>query len=136
MITAVDSSVLLDLLIPDPDFGPASRDAIVRCAGEGNLIACDVVWAETIAHFGDAAQGDRVLTELGLRFSAIDPTAASTAGTTWRAYRRSSGSRGRIVADFLIGAHAALQADRLLTRDRGFFRSHFAQLAIVDPTSA
>lgn len=136
MITAVDSSVLLDLLIPDPEFGPASRDAIVRCASEGDLIACDVVWAETIAHFADAVHGERVLADLGVRFSAIAATAASTAGTTWRARRRSGGSRGRIIADLLIGAHAALQADRLLTRDRGFYRSHFAQLAIVDPTTA
>lgn len=136
MITAVDSNVLLDLFIPDPVFGPASRDAIVRCVGEGDLIACDVVWAETIATFGDAAAGERALTELGVRFSAMAATAASTAGATWRAYRRGGGPRDRIVADFLIGAHAAAQADRLLTRDRGFYHRHYGQLAILDPTAA
>jgi len=41
-----------------------------------------------------------------------------------------------VVADFLIGAHALEQADRLLTRDRGFHRSAFAGLAIVDPFAA
>lgn len=134
MITAVDSSVLLDLFIPDPVFGPASRDAIIRCVREGDLIASEVAWAETIATFGEVAAGERALAELGVSFSATAAAAASTAGATWRAYRRGGGPRDRIVADFLIGAHAAAQADRLLTRDRGFYRSYFSRLTIVDPT--
>jgi len=38
-----------------------------------------------------------------------------------------------VIADFLIGTHAAAEADRLLTRDLGFYRSHFAGLTIVNP---
>ena len=40
----------------------------------------------------------------------------------------------RIVADFLIGAHAQFQADALLMRDRGFFGSRFKGLRLIDPT--
>jgi predicted nucleic acid-binding protein len=39
-----------------------------------------------------------------------------------------------VIADFLVGAHAVEQADRLLARDRGFHRLAFAGLAIVDPS--
>lgn len=39
-----------------------------------------------------------------------------------------------MIADFLIAAHARAHADQLLTRDRGFARSHFGDLRIVDPS--
>jgi predicted nucleic acid-binding protein len=39
-----------------------------------------------------------------------------------------------VIADCLIGAHAASQADRLLTRDRGFYKKAFKRLEVVDPT--
>jgi predicted nucleic acid-binding protein len=60
---------------------------------------------------------------------------AEAASVAWRSYRQREGPRGRIVADFLIGAHSLAHADRLLTRDRGFYRRYFAQLAVVEPTA-
>lgn len=134
MITAVDSSVLLDVLTAAPEFGPASLDALQRCAAEGSIVACDVVWAETSAAFATEQDAERELAALGVRFSGVDAHTAAAAGSAFRSYRKRGGPRDRVVADFLVGAHGQAQADRLLTRDRGFYRSYFSRLTIVDPT--
>jgi predicted nucleic acid-binding protein len=133
VITAVDSSVLLDVFGADPKFGPSSAAALRNCLSEGRVIACEVVWAETGASFPAASEADAALRSLRIDFSALDAPAALAASTSWRAYRKAGGSRERVIADFLIGAHALCDADRLLTRDRGFYRRYFKKLSIVDP---
>jgi predicted nucleic acid-binding protein len=134
LITAVDANVLIDVLGANAMFGPASGRAIRRCLGEGALVACGVVWAETSAHFADGRAAQTALERLRLEFSALGPDSAAAAGGSWRAYRRAGGSRERVIPDFLIGAHALHQADRLLTRDRGFYRRYFSELEILDPS--
>lgn len=136
MITAVDTSVLLDIFFDDPTFRPASLAALRACLAAGPLVACDVVWAEVRAVFGEDEAAERALAGFPVTYSAIDARAASRAGAAWGAYRRGGGPRDRVVADLLIGAHALEQADQLLTRDRGFHRQAFAALSIVDPSAA
>lgn len=135
MITAVDTNILLDVFGGKVDFGPASRVALLRCLSEGAVVLCDVVLAETAAWFTSSAAVDEALDGLGVRFDALTRGTASVAGVAWRLYRAEGGPRSRILADFLVGAHAQVQADRLLTRDRGFFRSYFQGLAVIDPTA-
>lgn len=134
MITAVDSTILIDVFEPDPSFGPRSKEALREAIADGGVVACEMVWAEVAATFPSAAQAEQAMRRLGLDFSPINVAAAMAAGAAWRSYRRSGGPRTRLVADFLVGAHARLQADRLLTRDRGFYRTYFKELRILDPS--
>jgi predicted nucleic acid-binding protein len=134
VITAVDTNVLLDVFGADESYGEMSAATVRSCSGEGSLIVCDVVWAELASVFPGQDEAAAALGLLHVDFSALEREAASHAGDIWREYRRRGGARTRLVADFLVGAHAARQADRLLTRDRGFYRSYFGDLEIVDPT--
>ncbi|MBI4729133.1 MAG: type II toxin-antitoxin system VapC family toxin [Acidobacteria bacterium] len=133
MITSVDTSVVLDVLGADLDHGLASRAALRRCRSEGRLVACEIVWVETCAAYDSPARGRDGLVELGIEFSPISAEAAQLAAEAWRAYRREGGSRARMIADFLIAAHAQTHAERLLTRDRGFYRRYFDDLRVVEP---
>lgn len=134
MITAVDTSVLLDVFGADPEFGACSAEALRACIAQGSVIACDVVWAETGASFPTPAAAATALARLRIDFSPLDASTSLAVGVSWRRYRETGGRRERVIADFLIGAHALANADRLLTRDRGFYRRYFRQLHVVDPT--
>lgn len=135
MITSVDTNVLLDVFGADTQFGAASREALRQCRAEGSLIACEVVWTELGPTFDSREAFTDAMTTLGVAFSAMSMEAALQAGEAWKTRQRRGHPRQRVVADFLIGAHAFLQADRLLTRDRGFYRTYFKALTILDPRS-
>jgi predicted nucleic acid-binding protein len=75
------------------------------------------------------------MTDLGVSFEPLGEAAALKAAEAWRRYRARGGNRTRIVNDFMIGAHALSVADRLLTRDRGFYRKYFVGLHVLDPTT-
>ncbi len=134
MITAIDTSVLLDVYGADSEYGPRSAEALRKCLAEGSVIACEVVWAETGACFATTSDAEAALRTLRVDFSALDAPMSLVAAKAWRAYRKAGGTRERVIADFLIAAHANARADRLLTRDRGFYRKHFKELQVIDPT--
>jgi hypothetical protein len=134
VITAVDTSVLLDLFGADPTFGPRSRQSVRSCLTEGRLIACEVVWAEVAGFFPSPAAAQDALDRIGVAYSPIELDTALAASQAWKVYRSRGGQRERVAADFLIGAHASSQAERLLTRDRRFYRTYFASLRILDPS--
>ena len=133
MISAVDTSVILDVLTGDQRFGPMSIVALRRASSEGGLIACTAVWAEVCAAFEDPVAAADTLDQMAIELVADDREVAVAAGRAWRSYRRAGGTRRRVLPDFLIGAHAAAKADRFITRDRGFYRGHFSRLSIEDP---
>jgi hypothetical protein len=55
------------------------------------------------------------------------------AGEMFLVFKKRNRERKRILADFLVGAHAVVHADRLLARDRGYLRDYFENLELVDP---
>jgi predicted nucleic acid-binding protein len=135
MLTAVDTNVLADVFSANPRFGRASEDALRRSASSGRLVACETVFAECAAAFNDGGRAADALQTVRVEFSPLDEASALAAGELWAAYRKTEGPRTRVVADFLVGAHALLQADRLLTRDRGFYRGYFEGLEVLDPSA-
>lgn len=94
---------------------------------------CDLVYSELCVHFSIQEECDDFLAVNEIRVEPLSRAAHFAASRAWREYRRQGGPRVRILADFLVGAHAQLQASRLLSRDRGFYRKLFPSLNLIDP---
>ena len=134
MITAVDTNVLLDILVPNQMFYDVAALALQRSADEGGLVVCDVVYAELCVHFDSRKDCDAFLEGIDLQLDPLKREAQCLASRADRRYRQQGGDRTRILPDFLIGAHAQVQASRLLSRDRGFYRKLFPALEVWDPS--
>lgn len=133
MKAAVDASILLDVLLPDEKYAEASLSLLESHAARGALVICPVAYAETAAAFSPTSAFEPVAAEMDLIYDEFSPRVAILAAQIWQDYRRQGGPRRRIMSDFLIGAHALLRADLLLSRDRGYFRDYFQGLKVVGP---
>lgn len=135
MISALDTSVLLDVFLPDPLFHDASLKAVEEAYQKGALVICEPVYAELAGQFASRSKLDRILEESGIEVEALGRDAAYSSGQAFRKYRKAGGKRDRIITDFLVGSHASHRATHLITRDRGFYRAHFQKLTVLDPSS-
>ena len=131
MSTALDTNVLLDLFVANAPNHEESHQALLAARASGDLVICDIVYAELAPHFGDRQTLDSALYELRVQRSPVNSDIAWQARLRWMRYRQAGGPRTRILADFLIGAHALASADSFLTRDSGFFRTYFPELALT-----
>jgi len=133
MITAVDTNILIDIFRADDTYGLSSKTAIQDCARNGSVIVCGVVLVETMPQFSSSYAFFAALAVLQVQPQIISMSAFWQAASAWQEYRHRGGGRTRVIADFLIGAHALVECDRLLTRDRGFYRQYFKKLKIIEP---
>jgi predicted nucleic acid-binding protein len=156
LITAVDTNILLDILIPGEPHSESSKRLLDKHLLGGKLILCEVVFAELAARFPVEQELRLFLTETGMRLVPSNEKSLHIAGMRWAVFARKSRKdrfscstcgnvfevvcpqcrtvltkRQLVLGDFLIGAHALVHADCLLSRDLGVYKSNFRDLKIV-----
>lgn len=158
MISAVDTNILLDILIPNTLLSSHSKRLLDEAHARGSLVIHEIVYAELASQFPSKRELDQFLTETGIQLLLSSRDALYAAGHAWRAYLRQKGDkdgacpscgtklrwdchhcggkisrRQHMLSDFLIGGSALHQSDRLLTRDRGYYRTYFKELKLACP---
>ena len=138
MTTAIDTNVFVALWDRNPTLSSAAQLALDAALERGQLAVAAPVFAELMAAPG---RGESFLEsffrDTGIRIDwHLDEAvwrAAGRAFQTYAARRRKHGDSEarRILADFLIGAHASVKGYRLLTLDDRLYRAAFPRLVIV-----
>lgn len=131
--TLVDACVILDLTTNDPKWADWSAEAIAEAADAGPLVINPIIYAEISVDFTSIEELDELIDDADLRRESLPFEAGFLAGKAYLSYRRRGGTRRSPLADFYIGAHAAIAGHRLLTRDTDRYRSYFPALDLISP---
>lgn len=129
----VDTNVLIDVLEDDPDWAEWSIAQLRAQSQVWELAINPVIYAELSLAFESPNALDRAIADLDLRFFEISRPALFLAGRAFVRYRREGGARHNVLADFFIGAHAAVQGWALLTRDPRRYRTYFPGVTLITP---
>jgi hypothetical protein len=132
-VVLVDTNVLVDVLQDDPQWADWSTAQLRAQARVHPLVINPIVYAEVSLSFSTLEALDAVVNTLRLQMREVPRSALFLAGKAFLKYRRRGGREAQVLQDFFIGAHAAVQGWRLLTRDARRFTTYFPTLEVVAP---
>lgn len=139
MKTAIDTNIISALWSGEPTATIVAR-TLNEARMEGTLTICGPVYAELLAHpkvkdsfVDDFLAAGRITVDCNL--DAIIWREAGLAFSLYAARRRRSGSGEpkRLLVDYVIGSHATLRTDRLLTFDKTRYVQDFPKLQVSTP---
>jgi predicted nucleic acid-binding protein len=129
----VDSCVVIDVLENDRNWADWSQAQLETWSARGPLLINAVIYAELAAYATSKESLEAEIAAAGLAVREFPRDALFLAGCAHAAYRRRGGTRAGVLADFLVGAHAAVLQIPILTRDTARFRTYFPTLTLVSP---
>ncbi len=133
--TLVDSNVILDTLLEDPQWFAWSTLHLARCVNDAPLVINPQIYAEITVGFDAIEEVEEAIPAEFFRREELPWEAAFLAGKCFLQYRKQGGQKRSPLPDFYIGAHAVVRGYRLLTRDTARFRTYFPSLEVIAPES-
>jgi len=131
----VDTNVLIDVLNNEPQWAEWSIHQL-RVQSKIHVLSINpIIYAELSCTFKKVEDLDEVLQVMELKFNQIPKPALFLAGKAFQRYRRQGGVKNSILADFFIGAHAAVSRLPVLTRDTQRYQTYFPTVKLVSPNA-
>lgn len=132
----VDTNVLLDVLEDDPAWADWSVRQLRAQSQAHALVINPAIYAELSLAFDSVKALDEAIEGMGLSFQELPRPALFLAGRAFVRYRRDGGAKGNVLADFFVGAHAAVLSCSILTRDARRYRNYFPTVRLLTPDPA
>ena len=129
----VDTNVLVDVLEDDPVWADWSIAQLRAQSRIHPLLINPIIYAELSVTFSDLAVLDQTVATMELAFKELPRPALFLAGKAFVQYRREGGKKSNVLADFFIGAHAAVLGCPLLTRDVRRYQHYFPGVVLIAP---
>lgn len=129
----VDTNVLVDVLEDAPQWADWSIGQLRAQSRVHRLVINPVIYAELSLTFSTVEALDEVLAGMQLPVLEMPRPALFLAGKAFAQYRHRGGAKSNVLADFFIGAHAAVAGWPILTRDGGRYQSYFPTVNLVTP---
>ena len=129
----VDTNVWLDCIDQASPWHEWAVEQLQTCSERSPLHVNLVIYTELLVPDPDVAALDNMLDVYDTLRSPLPWACAGLTARAFAAYRRQGGSKQRPLADFYIGAHAAVSNLSVLTREPGGYRSYFPRLAVLAP---
>jgi predicted nucleic acid-binding protein len=129
----VDSSVILDVFLDDPQWGDWSEGMLAKLSRTSALLINTIIYTEISIGFERIEELEKAVFECGFKMAAIPKEALFLAGKAYVRYKKRKGKRVAPLPDFLIGAHAAVEGLELVTRDVRRIKTYFPGVKIISP---
>ncbi len=129
----VDTNVWIDCIDEESTWHGWSVDRLQECSEQAPLHVNIVIYTELLVPTGDVQALDALLDVYETWRSPLPWSCAALTARAFSLYRNRGGLRPRPLADFYIGAHAAVANLSVLTRDRAGYASYFPRLALIAP---
>lgn len=129
----VDSNVILDLFLNDPNWADWSEATMEELSAAHRLFINSMIYAEISIGFERIEDLESALRPAGFILLDIPKEALFLAGKAFLKYKKKFGKRRFPLPDFFIGAHAAVMELALLTRDARRYRSYFPTVRLISP---
>lgn len=129
----VDSNVILDLFLDDPDWADWSEAALVQYGDIDPLYINQVIYTEISIGFERIEELEKAIQIAAFQMLEIPKEALFLAGKVFLQYKQRQGIQTSPLPDFYIGAQAAVMNLDLITRDENRYRTYFPTITLITP---
>jgi len=129
----VDSNIILDVFLDDPNWAEWSESKLVKFSSITKLFINPVIYSEVSIGFQRIEELELALNQAGFQVLEIPKEALFLAGKAFITYRKNKGTKRSPLPDFYIGAQAAILKMNLLTRDPSRYRTYFPTVQLIPP---